>query len=119
MASSNTALAPNKTADGQRAEIYRYLVCSTAHLTEQDAELLHRLSHDRAEWGDGEWVHYTGVGYLIRLCAFNYPLLVLKRRGLSRPVRRFIHVMMTQFDVTLIHFDSCGEVLSGFDVHDW
>ena len=119
MASSNITLPPHKTDDGQPGEIYRYVVCSTAHLTEQDGELLHRLSHDRREWGDAAWVHFTGTGYLLRLCAFSYPLLVLKRRGLSRSAHRFVHGIMSRFDVTLIHFDCDGEVLSGFDIHDW
>ncbi len=119
MASDPSARRLDVGSDGQPEELYRYVVCSTAHLTEQDGELLHRLSHDWREWGDAEWIHFTGTGYLVRLCAFSHPLLVLKRRGLSRPARRFILAMMTRRNVTLIHFDSCGQVLRGFDVHDW
>jgi|GEM_PF-706403 hypothetical protein len=119
MANTDIALTTKKSDDRQPERIYRYLVCITAHLTEQDDELLYCLCHDKREWGDAEWVYFTGTGYVVRLSAFNYPLLILKRRGLSKSARWFVHVMMTRFDVALIHFDCDGEVLSGFDVHGW
>ncbi|WP_455816727.1 DUF5983 family protein [Pseudomonas cerasi] len=119
MASDNNALSCNATSDVQPQEIYRYVVCSTAHLTEQDAELFCRLGHQRCEWGDAEWIHLTGTGYLVRLSAYSFPLLALKKRGLSKSSRKFIYTMMKRFNVSLIHFDCCGEVLNGFAVHDW
>ena len=119
MTTGHPVLHPVEKHDVQPEEIYRYVVCSTAHLTELDGELLHRLCHQRCEWGDAEWIHFTGTGYLIRLSAFSYPLLVLKRRGLSRSARRLNCVLMTRFGVSLVHFDCCGEVLSGFEIHDW
>lgn len=100
-------------------ELYQYVVCSTAHLTEQDAELFHRLGHQRCEWGDAEWIHLTGTGYLVRLSAYNFPQLELKKRGFSKDARRLTYVLMKRFNVSLVHFDCCGEVLSGFAVHDW
>lgn len=109
----------NTTANIAPAELYQYVVCSTAHLTEQDAELFCRLGHQRCEWGDAEWIHLTGTGYLVRLSAYNFPLLVLKKRGLSKSARRLIYVLMRRFHVSLIHFDCCGEVLAGFAVYDW
>lgn len=55
--------------DVQPVELYQYVVCSTAHLTEQDAELFHRLGHQRCEWGDAEWIHLTGTG---PICAQSF-----------------------------------------------
>ncbi len=100
-------------------ELYQYVVCSTAHLTEQDAELFHHLGHQRCEWGDAEWIHLTGTGYLVRLSAYNFPQLELKKRGFSKDARRLTYVLTKRFNVSLVHFDCCGEVLAGFAVHDW
>lgn len=108
------------TGEGvQPVELYQYVVCSTAHLTEQDAELLHRLGHQRCEWGDAEWIHLTGTGYLVRLSAYNFPQLELKRRGFSKDARRLTYILMKRLNVSLIHFDCCGEVLAGFAVYNW
>lgn len=100
-------------------EIYQYVVCSTAHVSKEDDALLLELCRDTRDGGDAEWVHFTGTGYLVRLSAFSYPLLALKRRGLSHSARRFIYILMTKLGVTLVHFDCYGEVLNGFDVNDW
>ncbi len=119
MVNDNKVLSRTAGEYAQPEELYRYVVCSTAHLTEQDAELCHRLGHQWCEWGDSEWIHLTGTGYLVRLSAFSFPLLVLKRRGFSKNARRLIYVLMRRLNISLIHFDCCGEVLSGFAVHDW
>ncbi|MCB5301826.1 DUF5983 family protein [Yersinia bercovieri] len=117
MANDNDAFNPNAAENVQPVELYRYVVCSTAHLTEQDAALFCRLGHQRCEWGDAEWIHLTGTGYLVRLSAYSFPLLVLKKRGFSKSARKLVYVLMRRFDVSLIHFDCCGEVLKGVAVH--
>ena len=58
--------------------------CSTAHITETDNAWLYSLSHQTNDDGETEWIHFTGSGYLLRTDAWSYPVLRLKRLGLSR-----------------------------------
>ncbi|PWI77112.1 malate transporter [Enterobacter sp. CGMCC 5087] len=41
--------------------------CSTAHITEADNTLLFALSHQYEDFGESEWIHFSGSGYLLRL----------------------------------------------------
>jgi hypothetical protein len=93
--------------------------CSTAHITEEDNALLHALSQQYQAYGDAEWVHYTGSGYLIRLDAWTFPVLRLKREGLSRASRRLIIMLMRRYDITTLHFDAFGELLPDVETFDW
>lgn len=93
--------------------------CSTAHITNEDNSLLYALSHQTQEYSDAEWIHFTGSGYLIRLDAWSYPLLCLKRLGLSKVCRRLIATLISRYGIGLIHLDAFGELLSGFDTFDW
>lgn len=93
--------------------------CSTAHITDADNRLLHTLSHQSEEYGDAEWVHYTGSGYLLRLDAWSFPVLRLKRLGLSKAARRLITTLIRRYSCSIIHFDAFGELLSEFDTFDW
>ncbi|CAM7317923.1 Aec77 [Escherichia coli] len=58
--------------------------CSTAHITEKDNAWLYSLSHQTSDFGESEWIHFTGSGYLLRTDAWSYPVLRLKRLGLSK-----------------------------------
>ena len=40
--------------------------CSTAHITETDNAWLYSLSHQTSDFGESEWIHFTGSGYLLR-----------------------------------------------------
>ncbi|MCI4519135.1 DUF5983 family protein, partial [Escherichia coli] len=40
--------------------------CSTAHITETDNAWLYSLSHQTSDFGESEWIHFTGTGYLLR-----------------------------------------------------
>ncbi len=93
--------------------------CSTAHITDQDNERLYQLSHDMAEYGDAEWIHFTGTGYLLRLSAWRHPVLKLRRSGLSKYCRKLIVALSAQYGITVIHLDAAGEVLPGLDTFDW
>lgn len=93
--------------------------CSTAHITEADNSLLYTLSHQHEDHGDSEWICYTGSGYLIHLDAWQYPVLQLKKRGLSKACRRLIVTLMRRYTAGIIHLDACGEVLPGFETFDW
>ncbi len=68
--------------------------CSTAHITEADNTLLFTLSHQHEDFGDSEWIMYTGSGYLIRLYAWSFSVLRLKCFGLSKACR---HLVVTLF----------------------
>lgn len=93
--------------------------CSTAHITEDDNTLLFTLSHQHEDHGDSEWISYTGSGYLIYLDAWQYPVLRLKRRGLSKACRRLIVTLIRLHAIRIIHLDALGELLPGFATFDW
>lgn len=95
------------------------ICCSTAHITSEDNSLLYALSHQAQEYSDAEWIHFTGSGYLIRLDAWSYPLLRLKRLGLSKVCRRLIFTLISRYGIGLIHLDAFGELLPGFGTFDW
>lgn len=93
--------------------------CSTAHITQDDNTLLHALSQQHQAHDDTEWVHYTGSGYLIRLDAWTFPVLQLKRRGLSRPCRKLVVTLMRRYNISHIHLDAFAEILPGFITFNW
>ncbi len=43
--------------------------CSTAHITAEDNFLLFTLSHQHEDFGESEWISYTGSGYILHLGA--------------------------------------------------
>ncbi|MEI9746131.1 DUF5983 family protein, partial [Enterobacter ludwigii] len=93
--------------------------CSTAHISEADNNLLFALSHQHEDFGDSEWISYTGSGYLIYLDAWQYPVLQLKKRGLSKACRRLLVALIRRYTIRVIHLDAGGEVLPGFATFDW
>lgn len=93
--------------------------CSTAHITEADNTLLFTLSHQNEDFGDSEWILYTGSGYLLHLGAWSFPVLRLKRLVLSKSCRRLVVTLMRRYAIGIVHFDACGEVLPGFTTFDW
>ena len=93
--------------------------CSTAHITEEDNALLFTLSHQYEDFGESEWISYTGSGYLLHLGARSFPVLRLKRLGLSKACRRLVVTLIRRYAVGIVHLDAFGEVLPGFDIFDW
>lgn len=93
--------------------------CSTAHITQNDNTLLHTLSHQHQDFGESEWLHFTGSGYLLRLSAWPFPVLRLKRLGLSKACRRLVTTLIRRYSVDIIHLDASGELLPGFNTFDW
>ncbi|EFG9416057.1 hypothetical protein G5G66_001761 [Escherichia coli] len=93
--------------------------CSTAHITERDNAWLFSLSHQTNDTGESEWIHFTGSGYLLRIGAWSYPVLRLKRLGLSKTFRRLIVTLIRRYGVSLIHLDACAECLPGLPTFDW
>ena len=93
--------------------------CSTAHITETDNAWLYSLSHQTNDTGESEWIHFTGSGYLLRTDAWSYPVLRLKRLGLSRTFRRLVVTLTRRYGVSLIHLDAGAECLPGLPTFDW
>lgn len=93
--------------------------CSTAHITDGDNDLLFQASHQSEEFGNAEWIHFTGTGYLLRLSAWQYPVLRLKRMGLSKTCRRLVVTLMQSDAIDILHLDAFGDVLSEFTTFDW
>lgn len=93
--------------------------CSTAHITEEDNALLFTLSHQNEDFGESEWISYTGSGYLLHLGARSFPVLRLKRLGLSKACRRLVVTLIRRYAVGIVHLDAFGEVLPGFATFDW
>ncbi len=95
------------------------LCCSTAHITAEDNSLLYTLSHQDTDFGESEWLHYTGSGYLLRLGAWSFPVLRLKRLGLSKACRRLVMTLIRRYSVGILHLDAFGEILPDVDTFDW
>ncbi|EFL0694966.1 hypothetical protein VY416_004240 [Escherichia coli] len=93
--------------------------CSTAHITETDNAWLYSLSHQSSNFGESEWIHFTGSGYLLRTDAWSYPVLRLKRLGLSRTFRRLVVTLTRRYGVSLIHLDASAECLPDLPTFDW
>ncbi|EGF6523580.1 hypothetical protein IC066_004450 [Salmonella enterica] len=93
--------------------------CSTAHITEKDNALLFTLSHQYEDFGESEWILYTGSGYLLHLEAWSFPVLRLKRLGLSKACRRLVVTLIRRYATGILHLDAFGELLPGFEVFDW
>ena len=93
--------------------------CSTAHITAKDNAWLYSLSHQTSDVGESEWIHFTGSGYLLRTDAWSYPVLRLKRLGLSKTFRRLVVTLTRRYGVSLIHLDASAEYLPGLPTFDW
>ena len=57
--------------------------------------------------------------YLLRTDAWSYPVLRLKRLGLSRTFRRLVVTLTRRYGVSLIHLDAGAECLPGLPTFDW
>ncbi|STK55891.1 Aec78 [Escherichia coli] len=64
--------------------VWRFRGPVYAHITEKDNAWLYSLSHQTNDFGESEWIHFTGSGYLLRTDTWPYPVLRLKRLGLSK-----------------------------------
>ncbi|HFQ7188727.1 TPA: DUF5983 family protein [Klebsiella variicola] len=93
--------------------------CSTAHITAEDNALLFTLSHQHEDFCESEWIIYTGSGYLLYLGAWSFPVLRLKRLGLSKVCRRLVVTLIRRYAAGIIHLDAFSEVLPGFTTFDW
>lgn len=51
--------------------------------------------------------------------AWSFPVLRLKRLGLSKACRRLIATLIRRYAAGIIHLDAFVEVLPGFATFDW
>lgn len=99
------------------SEYLRCRVISTAHLSAEDNALLDEIT--TREVDHGEWVHYIGGGYLLRLTACTAPVLRLKEAGLSKEARRVIASLMRSDAVEILIFESGAPEAEGFTTYSW
>jgi len=73
----------------------------------------------RHDGSNSDWILYTGHGYLLRLSARLYPVLELKRMGLSKDCRRLVTTLIRRYGIDILHLDAAGDLLPGFATFDW
>lgn len=56
---------------------------------------------------------------MIRLDAVRFPVLKLKREGLSGAARWVIYQGMKKANISMVHFSAVGDNLDGFPTFDW
>ncbi|MEW5560980.1 DUF5983 family protein [Enterobacter asburiae] len=95
------------------------LQCSTTHITCEDNAILDLTTLQRHDGGNSDWILYTGYGYLLRLSARLYPVLELKRMGLSKDSRRLVTTLIRRYRIDILHLDAAGDLLPGFATFDW
>ena len=96
--------------------LMKLVFCSTAHLEKQDAFTL----KDIASGGEGyPWVFDTTYGYILDIGGVSYPLLKMKRAGLSTSLRKFVFHMQRKYKAMYIHFDCDADVVEGEETFDW
>ncbi|SEO99458.1 DUF5983 family protein [Enterobacter sp. NFIX58] len=93
--------------------------CSTAHITCEDNAILDQVTLQRHDGGNSDWILYTGYGYLPRLNACLYPVLELKRLGLSKGCRRLVTTLIRRYGIDMLHLDAAGDLLPGFSAFNW
>ncbi|WP_337022137.1 DUF5983 family protein [Pantoea anthophila] len=99
------------------SEYLRCRIISTAHLSAEDNALLDEIT--TREVGNGEWVHYIGGGYLLRLTACTSPVLRLKEAGLSKEARRVIASLIRSDALEILIFESGAPEVEGFTTYSW
>lgn len=93
--------------------------CSTAHITCEDNAILDHVTLQRHDGGNSDWILYTGYGYLLRLNARLYPVLELKRMGLSKDCRMLVATLIRRYGIDMLHLDAAGDLLPGFSTFNW
>ncbi|WP_139159307.1 MULTISPECIES: DUF5983 family protein [Serratia] len=91
-------------------------VCSTAHFTSEDNELLATMAGQAAF---RSWVVNMPYGYILVLADYRRRLRVLKSQGASKALRRFLIHHVKYHRTGYIHFDCDAPILPGYDVFAW
>jgi hypothetical protein len=91
------------------------ICCSIVHITPEDNACLGLIQGS----GHDDWIHDTGYGYLLRLNARSFPVLQLKRLGLSKSCHRLATRLMQSHHIDILHLDTDGDLLPYFETFDW
>ncbi|HHK5899905.1 hypothetical protein K1Y38_23400 [Serratia marcescens] len=91
-------------------------VCSTAHFTSEDNELLATMAGQAAF---GSWVVNIRYGYILVLTDYRRRLRVLKSQGASKALRRFLIHQIKYHRTGYIHFDCDAPILPGLEFFEW
>ncbi|HGM4923525.1 TPA: DUF5983 family protein [Serratia marcescens] len=91
-------------------------VCSTAHFTSEDNELLATMTGQAAF---SSWVVNIQYGYILVLMDYRRRLRVLKLQGASKALRLFLIHQIKYHRTGYIHFDCDAPILSGHEVFEW
>lgn len=110
------SLGWGKSVIAPRMMLRPVMECLISHITLEDNYLLEELTQSENEW---PWILNTDVGYLLRLDAPSWPLLRLKRLGISRTTRALIYRAIQQADISMIHFSSVGDSVEGAEIFSW
>jgi hypothetical protein len=96
--------------------LMKLIFCSTAHMEKQDTFTL----KDIASWGESyPWVFDMTYGYILDIGGVSYPLLKMKRAGLSKSLRKFVFHMQIKHKANYIHFDCDANPVEGEETFDW
>ncbi|MGP3159371.1 DUF5983 family protein [Serratia marcescens] len=91
-------------------------VCSTAHSTSEDNELLATMAGLAAFRSWGVNIRY---GYILVLKDYRRRLRVLKSQGASKALRRFFNSPDKISPYRVHQFDCDAPILAGHDVFAW
>ncbi|MEN4051984.1 DUF5983 family protein [Serratia marcescens] len=94
----------------------KLLVCSTAHFTHEDNQLLATMA---GEVFFSFWVANMQYGYIIVMTEYRWKLLVLKSHGASRALRRFLIQQIKYQKIRYFHFDRDAPIDPFHKVFDW
>ncbi|WP_370576131.1 DUF5983 family protein [Serratia sp. PAMC26656] len=92
------------------------LVCSTAHFTAEDNQLLSTMATQDTF---GSWVVNINYGYIIVLTYYRRRLLELKSQGASKALRCFLINQLKFRNVSYIHFDCDAQILPDCEIFEW
>lgn len=94
----------------------RVAVCSTTHMTKDDALQMEYISMDCQST---PWVYDAKYGFIVDLGTSLFPLLLMKKHGLSKPFRKFAYRMINKHGVKYIHLDCDASVIEGEVTFEW
>jgi hypothetical protein len=105
------------TMKGRRMHIRRIVDLSTAHITQQDSELLTKLSVDSAA------IHDTGYGFIVWVPSHSDHLedrvkTSVEIEGLSESYCEALRLAFRN-DCQFVCFDCDADTVEELEIHDW
>lgn len=107
----------------QENELLRYIMLSTLHLSQADALTFSYLSDqiDSMDTYTHQWIHNMGMhsGFLIRLSVRSDAPSEIRALGISDELCNTLALLAQSLNVSMVHFDSDADVLTGLPVYGW